>query len=87
VKQAKRTTITFETERLLVISKRRSLTATCGACEEQVKLVTIDEAAKIVGVGSLVVYRWTDVGKLHLIEIGGRKLFICFNSLSALFPD
>jgi len=76
----KRTEITIETHRLLVIDRHNGAFVTeCEKCAERVEMVTPDEAAAIVGISSRVIYRAIEAGEVHFVEMP--VVFICFNSL------
>ena len=84
MRKHKTTRITLETERHLLISRRESLFALCEACGDEVRLVTVNEAAAIAGINSLSVYRLVDAGTLHYAETGAGELIICTASLGDL---
>jgi len=78
----RRTEITVETRRRLVVTSRRFVAeAWCRECSERVVMVTVDEAASSAGVSSRTIYRRADTGSLHFAEIADGRLLICFNSL------
>jgi hypothetical protein len=82
VKTKRRTEITVETDRFIVIRRRiGSPPARCAVCEGQVKMVTPDEAALLARVTSRTVYRWIEADKLHFAETSEGQLFVCLNSL------
>lgn len=82
MRTTKRTEITIETDRILVLSRRKvSLVAWCNECSQRTKMVTVDEAATIAGVTSRTMYRWADAEKLHFTETAEGVLMICFSSL------
>ena len=74
--------LTIETERVLIIgggaSERRGK---CKACGAFVRLITVDEAAMIVNVGSRAIYRLVEAERIHFIETSDELLLICFDSL------
>jgi excisionase family DNA binding protein len=71
----RRTEITIETERLLVIQTRKtSVRAWCPSCNQRVQMLTTDEAARVSRVSSRVVYRWIEADKLHFTEASGSRL-------------
>jgi hypothetical protein len=74
--------ITIQTERLLVINRSRSLYSLCAACGDEVRMVTIDQAAVLARVTAREIYREVEVGMLHFIETTEGSLLICFNSLN-----
>ena len=81
VKRRKRTTITIETERLLVTSQSGLETAWCAECVEHVRMVSIDDAASLASLNALDIYRAADAAMLHFLETGG-SLLICPTSLN-----
>ena len=84
----KRTEITIETDRLLVVNhRRRNLTAWCEACRMEVRMVTVDEAAARINVPSLAIYHRVETGGLHFTETSDGLLLICFNSLLRIHDD
>jgi hypothetical protein len=84
VRTTKRTEITIETDRIVVLSKRKvSVVSWCHECGQQTKMVTVDEAAAIAGVTSRTMYRWADAQKLHVTETADGVLMICRASLTS----
>jgi hypothetical protein len=82
VRTTKRTEITIETDRIVVLSRRTvSVVSWCNECSQRTKMVTVDEAATIAGVTSRTMYRWADAEKLHFTETAEGVLMICFSSL------
>lgn len=78
----KRTEITIETNRIVVISRRGlSARAWCSACGARVSMVTADEAARLARVSSRTVYAWVEAGRLHFMEISDGRLLICLDSI------
>jgi len=83
----KRTKITIETERLVVISQRKlSARAWCKSCGRQVVMVTVDEAARLARVSSRTVYRWVEDDLLHFAETADGRLLICRASIPPIGP-
>jgi hypothetical protein len=80
--KTRRMSITIQTERLLVINRSRSLYSLCAACGDEVRMVTIDQAAVLARVTAREIYREVEVGMLHFIETTEGSLLICFNSLN-----
>ncbi len=81
-KQVKRTTkLTIETERVWVIRQGRvEHRGMCEACQEVVRLLTADEAARLARLGVRAIYRIVEAGKVHFTETVGGVL-ICLDSL------
>ena len=83
MRTTKRTEITIETDRILVLGNRKVSTMFwCQACSQRTKMVTVDEAAAIAGVTSRTMYRWADAQKLHFTETADGVLMICRASLT-----
>ena len=80
----KRTEITIETERIVVISRRKlSALAWCPKCCRRVRMVTVEEAATIAAVSSRTVYRWVEASQLHFAEMQDGRLLVCSTSLNS----
>jgi hypothetical protein len=76
------TTLTIETERVMVIRRRAAgRRARCATCGEAVTLVTAEEAAALTRVSTRAIYRMVEAEKLHFTETAEDLLLICFNSL------
>jgi excisionase family DNA binding protein len=81
----KRTEITIETDRVVVIrGRRRSGHAYCERCDKLVEMVTVDEAASFAGVSSRSIFRWVEDGELHFIETANGHLLVCLDSIQFL---
>jgi hypothetical protein len=78
----KRTEITIETDRVMFVSNRKSVTLPCDGCAAPVRMITVDEAAVLAGESSRSVYRRVESGQLHFAETPEGRLFICLNSIS-----
>jgi hypothetical protein len=81
----KRTEITIETERLLVVSQRRGRTVLwCSDCDKKVPMLTVDEAARGAGTTPAVIFELVEAGKLHFaVGLKGQH-FVCLNSLDSV---
>lgn len=79
----KRTEIIIETERLLVRSKRPSMTAWCTACGVHVSMLTPTEFAQMQTPSTTTrdIYSRIEAGEVHSIEAPGGEVFICTGSL------
>jgi hypothetical protein len=70
----RRTEITIETERFLIVSRRRDRTVLwCNPCNKNVPMLTVDEAVTTANVG--------EVGRFHFAITPEGQLFICSLSL------
>jgi hypothetical protein len=87
VSTKKRTTITIETERVLIISRRVGRhsppRAWCAECDALVKLVSPEAAAALASVSPRTIYRWVETDRLHFTETAENTLLICLNSIPA----
>jgi hypothetical protein len=80
----KRTEITIDTERFLVVSRRRERTALwCHRCAGTVLMLTVEEAARISGNSPLVISTWAEAGRVHFAATPEGQFFICSSSLAA----
>ena len=81
---SKRTEITVETHRLLIVRKRGvSVRVWCEECLTRVEMITPNEAAVFASVSSRTIYRWIEEAKLHFTEQPGGALLVCSGSLQA----
>ena len=84
LKARKRTEITIETNRLVVVSSRKvSVMSWCRECDQRTKMITVDEAAGMGGVSSRTIYRWVESERLHFSETSEGRLLICLESIAA----
>jgi hypothetical protein len=81
-KMKRKTEITVETERVVVIRRgRSSVQGWCQECARPVKMLTAEAAASVAGVSRRTIYRWAEAEKVHFTEMPNGVLFICLNSL------
>ncbi|MEW6211903.1 MAG: hypothetical protein AB1631_26340 [Acidobacteriota bacterium] len=80
----KRTEMTIETERLLVVRNRPRAVMWCQQCRNEVTMLTVDQAALMTGVRSLMIYRLVETGDLHFVENSEGILLVCLRSLEAI---
>ena len=84
----RRTEITIETERVLVVSRRRvSAVSWCDGCGWRVRMVGPEEASVWAGVSTRHIYRWLEAHRLHFVERNDGLLLICLRSLSEILTD
>jgi hypothetical protein len=77
----KRTRITIETERVLVIGKTRStFNAWCPMCNQFVRLLRPDEAA-VLNACLRASQHPLEISKLHIIPTADGLMNVCLNSL------
>ena len=78
----RRMKITIETERLLVMRRGMSLFSFCASCGDEVRMVTIDQAAMLARLTAREIYREVEAGMLHFLETTDGSLLVCFRSLN-----
>jgi hypothetical protein len=79
-----RTEIVVETDRLVVINRRRK-TAWCRECSRYVEMLSIDEATIFARVNSRTIFRWVESGEVHSSETPEGLLLICPHSPNLTF--
>jgi hypothetical protein len=79
----KRTEIMVETDRLVVIQRGRekSMTVRCAECGTESFMFTVSEAAVLLHVSAMTVFRRAEAGQFHWLETPDGHLLICRNSL------
>jgi excisionase family DNA binding protein len=82
MRRKRRTEITIETERVVVIRQRRGVgQGWCDDCAQPVTMVTAEEAAAVAGVTRRTIYRWVEAEKVHFTETSDGSPLICLNSI------
>ena len=77
----KRTEITVEIDRLVVISGPKRGVAWCAACGHHREMLRTDEAALAAGVRSSTIFHWAESGRIHCSETSEGLLLVCPYSL------
>lgn len=84
----RRTQITVETERFLLVKRPgNSEQSWCAQCEAQVTRVTPETAATLTHLSRRAIYRWLETGQLHFTESADGCVAVCLNSLMNLKPN
>jgi hypothetical protein len=83
----RRTEITIEIDRVMIISQSKNRRPWCDTCGRQVSMVTVGEAASMIQTGESVIYGLAETGKLHFATTTAGLLLICPDSLLALLED
>jgi hypothetical protein len=78
---AKRTTITLESESLLILHGRNSNRAWCPRCSAEVDLVAMKDMGVITNLGQPDLEQWLSSEELHRSQAADGSLLICLNSL------
>lgn len=74
-----RTEVTVETDRWVVV-KRRRRTAWCTTCSREVEMLNVDDAAIFAQVNSRTIFQWAESGAVHSSETSEGLLLICPHS-------
>jgi hypothetical protein len=78
----RKTEITIQTHRVLVIRQRRITTHLwCERCGGQVEMLAAEQAAAAFGLSQRVLFRKIEGGQLHFTETDEGPLLICSNSI------
>ena len=78
----KRTEITVETERVLVVRRRyRAVEEWCTRCRETVLMIRPDQAAAVSGKSLRAIFHEVEAAALHFVEKPDGMILICLNSL------
>ena len=79
----KQTTITIETDSLLVLRGRNSRRAWCGRCGAEEEMIAVEDTALISNLESTALEAWLNSGELHRSEAADGSTLICLASLLA----
>jgi hypothetical protein len=77
----KRTQITIETSRVLIVRRMRSSRTWCPECAREVDAVGLDEATSLTGMTQPALRECVEAGKWHFSEPSGGAPMICLDSL------
>jgi hypothetical protein len=77
----KRTQITVETDRLLIIRRRTSARAWCPQCDREVDMVGLEEARLLAGISQDALRGGVERLACHLTEAADKSVLICLDSL------
>ena len=77
----KRTEITVETDRVLIIRRRRSIRAWCQECGCEVDMVGLVEAQALVGMAGQALLDYAPARGWHVSEGQGKARLFCLESL------
>jgi hypothetical protein len=76
----RRTELTVETRRVLVIHQRGRLPkGWCERCGKQVRMINLEEATE-ADPSRLAITHWVEVGRIHFTASADETTFICLNS-------
>jgi hypothetical protein len=80
---AKQTTITIETDSLLMLRGRSSRRAWCPLCAAEGEMVALESVGVISNLEQPALEEWLNSGELHRSQAAGGSELICLNSLLA----
>ena len=84
----KTTEITFREVRERVIRVRANVkTVFCEGCNCPARHFSVEQAAALLGLSELAIFRLVEHGPLHSVESTSGALLICRNSISAIFRE
>ena len=76
-----RTEITLETDRWIVVGRKKEK-RWCSTCALEVEMLSIDDAALRAQVNSRTIFQWAESGMVHWTESAKGLLLICPISLN-----
>jgi hypothetical protein len=79
----KHTTITIETESLLILRGRNPRRAWCPRCAAEGEVIALEEVGIISNLDRSAFEEWVNSGELHRSETADGSTLICLNSLLA----
>jgi len=77
----KRTEITVETDRILIIRRRRSVRAWCAECGSEVEMVGLEEAEAVTGLRGQALSDCAQARSWHVAESPDGAGLICLESV------
>lgn len=80
---AKQTTITIETDSLLILQARSSNRRWCPACSAEVEMIGLENIGVVSNLDRLALEQWLNSASLHCSQFPDGTSLICLNSLLA----
>ncbi len=87
MKHTRKGQITIETERLMTVSRGRSINAFCDICGREVEMISPERAAADRNVSQRTIFRRIEDGSVHFAETQDGTLLVCTNSVAAIFTE
>lgn len=82
IRKRKTETVIVKHEFLRIRGPHEAMTAWCGQCGRDARLMPPEDAAIVMGVTAREIYRRLEVGQVHFTESIRGCLLICMNSVS-----
>jgi len=79
----KQTTITIETESLLILRGRNSTRAWCPRCAAEGEMIALENTDVISNLAKAALEEWLNSEELHRVQATDGSALICLNSLLA----
>jgi hypothetical protein len=80
---AKQTTITIESDSLLILQGRTSRGAWCPLCAAEGEMIALEDTGVISNLERRALEDWLNSGELHQSQAADGSTLICLNSLLA----
>lgn len=80
---AKQTTITVETDSLLILRGRSARRGWCPRCEAEVETIAMEDTGVITNLGRSALEEWLNSEELHRLHAADGSAVTCLNSLLA----
>ena len=80
---AKKTTITVETDSLLILRGRNSIRAWCPRCAAEVEMIAMNDTGAISNLDQPELHEWLNSEELHRLQATDGSTLTCLNSLLA----
>lgn len=80
---AKQTTITIETDSLLILRGRNSNRAWCPLCAAEGEMIAVEDVGMISNLDRTALEEWLNSRELHRSQTADGSKLICLNSLLA----
>jgi hypothetical protein len=80
---AKQTTITVETDSLLIVRGRNSTRAWCPLCAAEEEMIALEQTGVVSNLDAQALEEWLNSGELHRSETVEGSPLICLKSLLA----
>jgi len=78
---ARTTTVTIETNSLMVLRARSSMRAWCPQCAGEVEMVSLQNFGVISNLDRSAIEEWLRSGQIHRTEASDGSATVCLNSL------